>query len=543
MTTPFQPTLPSEVPFTEAEISFLDDSPPGLYPENQNSNYGLLRKANTDQIQSLIDQLELIYNERFVRTSVTFIDVWEQEMGLPVNPEGKSLDQRRVIVLGRIAKGPFTRTRRAQTVEGYIVATFGGPIQIFPEGVELSAAGTPLYAEFADVKTLYSIRENNPAGKNLLTNGNFENDTTGWGTAGVGTNNFGRSTSASKFGTNSAYITSTAADPFSAYVGYQHALTGATANRTFTFSVWIYGGAGASAGKRMSIAIREFGGAAAYDQTLQYFTLTSGWQKVVVTRTILENDRTALQLFVWGAIDTGTGLANGDTIYFDGAQLEENFKPYGKNLLLNGDFEYDVAGWNPSNFTLTRVTSEAHHGAASMQVAATGTTNLWIYGTIQLPPGGTAGLKFTVSFWVKGAGSALGKQLYFYPQEAGGVAAASSMTGGSLLLTSSWQKATITQTIVENDRTITSIVFYLGADVAIGDTFYLDEVQYEAGDTATAFETPLLDSSFVDPEKTPYYYEVRIKNTVTPDIVGLTRELNRITPAGITFDILQATEV
>lgn len=368
--TPFQPTLPDEVSFTEAELSYIEDSPPGLYPENQNSNYGLLRKANTDQIQKLIDQLALMYNERFVRTSLQFLDVWEEEVGLPVAPQGKTTDQRRVAILGRISKGPFTRERRESVVRGFIVATFGGPIQLFPDGYALSAAGGPLYGEFADPDTLFSIRENGPVGVNLLPNGNFENDMDGW-----------------------------------------------------TFQ------------------------------------------------------------------DTTGAL----------------------------------------------VTSQAKWGTHALQVTAIAASPA-IYGHLTIS-GATLGQTYVGSMWVKGTGPTIGKLFVFNVLEVGG---AQSYQGGPAVtttLTSEWQRVIAYITLQQNDRTEVQIVGYTSGG-AINDVWFADGAQLELKSSSDMPASP-----FVDPEQTPYYYEVQIKNTVTPDMVGLIRELNRITPAGITFDVLSVAQI
>lgn len=159
-TTPFQPTLPAETTFSEAELSYVDDSPTNLYPENQNSNYGLLRKIWTDKTQELIDQLSLLYDERFADTSSTFLDVWEAETGLPVAPQGATVEQRRGNILNRLVKLPFTRARRAAIVESFIVATFGNPVVFTVDGIPITPAGIPLYSEGAAVTSLYTIIEN-----------------------------------------------------------------------------------------------------------------------------------------------------------------------------------------------------------------------------------------------------------------------------------------------------------------------------------------------------------------------------------------------
>jgi hypothetical protein len=157
--TPFQPALPTEVQFTDAEFAFMEDSPPKLFPENQDSNLGLLRKIFCDRLQELANQQQTIYNERFVLTSQQFLDEWEIDTGLPVSPTNISIAQRRTNILSVLAKGAFTRARRREIVEKFITPTFGVPISLTPEGVALSPGGIPFFTEFTEITNLYNIVE------------------------------------------------------------------------------------------------------------------------------------------------------------------------------------------------------------------------------------------------------------------------------------------------------------------------------------------------------------------------------------------------
>jgi len=157
--TPHQPTLPAEANFTQAELVFMDESPPGLFPENQDSNFGyVIRKIFSDVSQDIANWQDILYNEHFVNTSGRFIDQWEIEMGLPVDPS-LSLAVRQTNVLARIQRGPFTRTRRNNVIEQYIKATFGTPFALVPQGVPIDSNGIPLYGEAGNVVTLYEVYE------------------------------------------------------------------------------------------------------------------------------------------------------------------------------------------------------------------------------------------------------------------------------------------------------------------------------------------------------------------------------------------------
>ena len=160
--TPYQPQLPVEGKFTDAEVDFIESSPPGLFAENQNSNIGLFRKLFTDDIQELADQLDTMYQERFVDQSKIFLDEWERQEGLPQNPAGIDIATRQAMVLNRVRSGPFTRTARRSIVENYLGATFGTPVTLSPTGIALSAAGVPLYSDVSSLALAYEIVEDIP---------------------------------------------------------------------------------------------------------------------------------------------------------------------------------------------------------------------------------------------------------------------------------------------------------------------------------------------------------------------------------------------
>jgi hypothetical protein len=153
----FQPSIGAEIAPLDAEISFMEESPPGLWPENQNSNLGLVRKVLSQQMQKGADQLTLTYQERFVSSSQQFLDEWEQDLGLPQNVTGASIEIRRSRVNARRAKGAFTKTRREALLELFLQATIGTPIIFSPAGVAMTAGGLPLYGEGGVLSTLYRI--------------------------------------------------------------------------------------------------------------------------------------------------------------------------------------------------------------------------------------------------------------------------------------------------------------------------------------------------------------------------------------------------
>jgi hypothetical protein len=154
-----QPTLPAESTYSDAELLFIQESPENLWPSNQDSNFGQIRKILTDELQTAVDQINSMFNDAFIDTAGTRIASWEVEYGLPIGA-AKALNQRRTDIKARIKKSPFTRTRRIEIVEDYIRVTQGGaPIQLVPEGVTIGSGLTLWGENVADITSLYTITE------------------------------------------------------------------------------------------------------------------------------------------------------------------------------------------------------------------------------------------------------------------------------------------------------------------------------------------------------------------------------------------------
>lgn len=154
----FQPTLPAPVPFTEQELNFQDEEPPGIFPENQNSNWGLRRKIFSDMQKQVADQLEVLWLNTFVSSSTTYLDRWEMSVGLPPNPANRDISGRQAAVLARLRKGHFSRPFRDSMIAASIQATFGDPVAFYPEGISLEG-GIPLFAEKAPPEQLFRVYE------------------------------------------------------------------------------------------------------------------------------------------------------------------------------------------------------------------------------------------------------------------------------------------------------------------------------------------------------------------------------------------------
>lgn len=154
-----QPTLPAEAAYTDAEIAFIDLSPPGLWPDNQDSNFGQFRRVVTDITQACIDKVDRLSDEMFIATAVDYLSLWEEMTGIPVAPVGKTDADRRVILTPQVRYGPFTRARLKAMVEKYLVLTFGAAASFTPSGIPLTAGGVPLFSGVSSLTGAYRIYE------------------------------------------------------------------------------------------------------------------------------------------------------------------------------------------------------------------------------------------------------------------------------------------------------------------------------------------------------------------------------------------------
>jgi hypothetical protein len=152
-----------------------------------------------------------------------------------------------------------------------------------------------------------------PRRTNLITNGGLETNTTGWN---VFQCTVARITSRSKFGAACGRCT-VVATPGTYDTTHNTAISGATAGRVYTASIWVYA-EGAVVGKNGFLKLAEEGGSAGYLESVNNFVFQAGWQRVTLTRTIVGNNQTNLRLIIGR---TGSVLA-AEYFDFDGAQME-----------------------------------------------------------------------------------------------------------------------------------------------------------------------------------------------------------------------------
>lgn len=153
--------IPAPVIPTDIEQNFIENEPPGLFPMDQDSVWGQMRKLFADDMQSLADQLEQWWaNLDPLQSDDADLTNWEEMLGIPWAANGRTSEQRKSFVVSRRVRGPFTNTRRNTIVESFIAATFNPPIEFTADGVSFGTgvdSGIPFGSELASLVGTYSI--------------------------------------------------------------------------------------------------------------------------------------------------------------------------------------------------------------------------------------------------------------------------------------------------------------------------------------------------------------------------------------------------
>ena len=157
--------IPDEGIYYDIERDLMDNEPPGLFPEDQNSYWGQVRHVFAEHLQlNIADPLAQWYINLDPRTVITQdMPEWEEMLGIPEIPHdyvtGVPDSYRRALILTRYEKGPFTRARRDRVIESFISATFGVALSFGVDGILMDAAGRPLYADTIALKSSYRVYE------------------------------------------------------------------------------------------------------------------------------------------------------------------------------------------------------------------------------------------------------------------------------------------------------------------------------------------------------------------------------------------------
>jgi hypothetical protein len=158
--TVYYPEIPPEGDYSESEQAFIENSPPGLWPDNQDSYFGQFRKVTTDEFQDIRDILFRLWLNMVPQTADEYLYQWEIMVDLPPNPNGRTVRQRRVDVLARLQRGAFTRPKRDKIINDYVSLTVDGdPARFTPDGISFEG-GIPLFAEYAaNIETKFTVYE------------------------------------------------------------------------------------------------------------------------------------------------------------------------------------------------------------------------------------------------------------------------------------------------------------------------------------------------------------------------------------------------
>jgi hypothetical protein len=337
--------IPPETAYTDIERDLIDNEPPGLFPGDQISVWGQVRKVYADYMQyNLADVLNEWYMNLDPRTvGIGDVPEWEYMLDTPEN-SALSIERRRSFLASRREQGAFTRSRRARLVESFITATFGPATDFTPDGLPFNASGIPLYSGVTSLAGTYSIRE--PM-DNAIVNGGFETDTAGWTTAGTAT--ISRDTAEHFAGAASLKVLTGAANSGAlTYVPPRQMIQG----DKWTLSVYVKA-TGATIGKTFRCQLNNTGGALGDTGNLTDIVLTAAWQRVSVTTTVDQPDRIGMYglLFILGGV-------SGETFWLDNVQYENGTAT---NSYVDGGgnpFSYDVRILNTITIDTAGLTRE-----------------------------------------------------------------------------------------------------------------------------------------------------------------------------------------
>lgn len=145
---------------------------------------------------------------------------------------------------------------------------------------------------------------------NLVTNPDFEVNTTGWSSGGIGT--FTRVTTQNHSGTAAGQMVNAASAPLSVpsantYGWELYPISGLTPGATYFVSAWVKGNAGGEVVKMSTLG-----------SLVQTITLTTGWQQILFQ--FIPNNSTD-QIYIWSTTASATWFLDDVAINADGAAL------------------------------------------------------------------------------------------------------------------------------------------------------------------------------------------------------------------------------
>jgi hypothetical protein len=244
-----------------------------------------------------------------------------------------------------------------------------------------------VYVRFNDVSGVANVdslrfgKEVPTTGVELVANGDFETDVSGWytwnGTASQSSNR-------AHTGSQSLLVSGSSATGPAAI----NLLGLAQPGVTYAVSWWVSVGGNTASQVNLTQAL-TCGGTTTYSWIANNGAVPSdGWVELSGTLAIPAGcDLQALQVYAEGS---GAGV----DLYVDSVSIQGPPPTAPANLVTNGDFEQDTSGWFSWVGTLTTSTAKAHTGAQSLRVTGSGTGPAATSLAVQ------AGASYAVSFWV-----------------------------------------------------------------------------------------------------------------------------------------------
>lgn len=313
---------------------------------------------------------------------------------------------------------------------------------------------------------------------NLVTNGSFESDFSGWF-------NYGGATIARVANTTGTYLENLGSWVAQITPGGTHRGMGTSPNitdgivggQTYTFSAYI----NIPAGRTFSLYVDEFNAAGGFAAGGSWLMATGNGTMTRYSATVTLNAATASVILYILNED-----AANPTILVDGVSLSPGIDD-SPNLLSNPSFETSTGGWGVNNGSIARDTTTSLIGIACGKCVAVDATGNYVYSD-GLIWGATAGRTYTGTVWVKGSGASIGKQVTAFLSEAGGAtgeSTAGTHTDMTVRLTANWQKLTCSRVMTQNDRPVARLYVSQQVGSATGDIVYIDAAQVELGAVAT----------------------------------------------------------
>lgn len=154
--------ISAEGAYSDVEHDFIENEPPGLFPQDQRSIWGQVRATYAAYLQVLANLLTDWYGNLDPATvGNSDLPEWEYMLDLPSGNLLLTDGKRRAAIQARFQRGPFTRTRRKAVVESFISVTFGDPSLFTSAGLSLSPYIT-MYSGVTNVSSAYEIIEDIP---------------------------------------------------------------------------------------------------------------------------------------------------------------------------------------------------------------------------------------------------------------------------------------------------------------------------------------------------------------------------------------------